>query len=227
MSTEILVNIGAHETRVALVEGGSVQEVFVQRAARHGLTGNIYQGRVERVLPGMQAAFVEIGLERTAFLHASDMQHPQWHELGEPPVLDGSTRAEEAALIPRSSAGLPINQLLREGQDVLVQVLKDPLGTKGARLTTMLSLASRYLVLLPRERNGGTVGVSARIEDEPERERLRQIMQAGGASRRNCPHRGGRRGRSLPAQRPAVSLEAVDLGQGKSAKIQTRRSGAW
>ncbi|MEK6806918.1 MAG: ribonuclease G [Pseudomonadota bacterium] len=165
MSTEILVNIGAHETRVARVEGGSVQEVYVQRAARHGLVGNIYQGRVERVLPGMQAAFVEIGLERTAFLHASDMINSHWPELGETP-----------AALPREPS--PINQLLREGQDVLVQVLKDPLGSKGARLTTMLSLASRYLVLLPHERNGGTIGVSARIEDEAERIRLRQIIEA-------------------------------------------------
>jgi ribonuclease G len=150
MSTEILVNIGAQETRVALVEGGAVQEVYVQRASRHGLTGNIYKGRVQRVLPGMQAAFVEIGLERTAFLHAADM-----------------------TAAPVESAP-PINQLLQEGQEVLVQVLKDPLGTKGARLTTLLSVPSRYLVLLPYEKN---VGVSARIEDDGERNRLRELLE--------------------------------------------------
>ncbi len=113
MSTEILVNIGAHETRVALVEGGSVQEVYVQRAARHGLVGNIYQGRVERVLPGMQAAFVEIGLERTAFLHASDMMNPHWSELGETPaatpreplpIAKTNCPRRAAVVVPRSSS---------------------------------------------------------------------------------------------------------------------------
>ena len=162
MSTEILVNIGQNETRVALVEGGALQEAFVQRASRHGLVGNIYKGIVKRVLPGMQAAFVEIGLERTAFLHAADMQRP-------------ANGAGEVAEIVASDPGEtpPIDRLLSEGQDVLVQVLKDPLGTKGARLTTLLSIPSRYLVLLPFDQH---VGVSARIEDEAERERLKALV---------------------------------------------------
>jgi ribonuclease G len=154
MSTEILVNIGQQETRVALVEGGAAQEIHVQRASRHGLTGNIYKGIVQRVLPGMQAAFVEIGLERTAFLHVADML----------PIMPGNGDPEPS-----------IMQLLHEGQEVLVQVLKDPLGTKGARLTTLLSIPSRYLVLLPHERH---VGVSARIEDDAERERLKTVLDA-------------------------------------------------
>jgi ribonuclease G len=152
MSTEILVNIGPQETRVALVEGGATQEVHVQRASRHGLTGNIYKGVVQRVLPGMQAAFVEIGLERTAFLHVADMLPPA-----------GNGHAE----VP------PITQLLHDGQQVMVQIVKDPIGTKGARLTTLLSIPSRYLVLLPFERH---VGVSARIEGEGERHRLKEIL---------------------------------------------------
>ncbi len=152
MSTEILVNIGQQETRVALVEGGAAQEIYVQRAARHGLVGNIYKGAVKRVLPGMQAAFVDIGLERTAFLHVADMV----------------CQADRAAPL------LAVDALLHEGQDVLVQVLKDPLGSKGARLTTLLSVPSRYLVLLPHEQH---IGVSARIEDEAERERLRDILE--------------------------------------------------
>jgi ribonuclease G len=161
VSTEILVNIAQNETRVALVEGGAVQEVYVQRASRHGLVGNIYKGIVKRVLPGMQAAFVEIGLERTAFLHAADMQQPaNGHDLAE----TGPVVALEAP---------PIDQLLSEGQDVLVQVLKDPLGSKGARLTTLLSVPSRYLVLLPYDRH---VGVSARIEDAAERDRLKSLI---------------------------------------------------
>lgn len=154
MTIEILVNIGTQETRVALVEGAMAQEIHVQRAARHGLVGNIYKGVVKRVLPGMQAAFVEIGLERTAFLHVADMVSS---ESGPPP---------------------PVERLLHEGQDVLVQILKDPLGSKGARLTTLLSIPSRFLVLMPFEKH---LGVSAKIEDETERERLRDILQ------RNAP----------------------------------------
>ncbi|MBY8965541.1 ribonuclease G [Algiphilus sp.] len=154
MSTEILVNIAPQETRVALVESGVVQEAYVQRALRHGLVGNLYVGQVQRVLPGMQAAFVDIGLERTGFLHASDM-----------------VRLNEAA-----DGALPlISSLLHEGQRVLVQVLKDPLGSKGARLTTLPSIPSRYLVLLPYDQH---VGVSARIEDDTERERLRTVVTA-------------------------------------------------
>ncbi|MCI5104481.1 MAG: S1 RNA-binding domain-containing protein, partial [Algiphilus sp.] len=134
MSTEILVNIAPQETRVALVESGVVQEAYVQRALRHGLVGNLYVGQVQRVLPGMQAAFVDIGLERTGFLHASDM-----------------VRLNEAA-----DGALPlISSLLHEGQRVLVQVLKDPLGSKGARLTTLPSIPSRYLVLLPYDQHVG------------------------------------------------------------------------
>jgi ribonuclease G len=164
MSTEILVNIGQNETRVALVEGGALQEVFIQRAARHGLVGNIYKGIVKRVLPGMQAAFVEIGLERTAFLHAADMLRPA--NGGELAELEPGEPAE-----PQEPP--PIDRLLSEGQEVLVQVLKDPLGSKGARLTTLLSVPSRYLVLLPFDRH---VGVSARIEDASERERLKAVV---------------------------------------------------
>ncbi|MGH8441588.1 MAG: ribonuclease G, partial [Nevskiaceae bacterium] len=139
-------------------------EVFIQRASRHGLVGNIYKGIVKRVLPGMQAAFVEIGLERTAFLHAADMLRP---------ANGAGELAEIVADQAATAETLPIDRLLSEGQDVLVQVLKDPLGTKGARLTTLLSIPSRYLVLLPFDRH---VGVSARIEDEAERERLKDLV---------------------------------------------------
>lgn len=163
MSTEILINIAPLETRVALVESGAAQEIYVQRAFRHGLVGNIYKGRVQRVLPGMQAAFIDVGLERTAFLHAADML--SYPESGEP-----------------ASVQRPIDQLVREGQELLVQVLKDPLGSKGARLTTLLSIPSRYLVLLPHEPNRG---VSARIEDPPERERLKAAVES--LARQQCP----------------------------------------
>jgi len=149
---EILINVTPREVRAALLENGVLQEVYVERAARRGIISNIYKGRVSRVLPGMQAAFIDIGLERTAFLHASDIARSP---------LDSASTEEPAS---------DIRELVRESQEVIVQVVKDPLGTKGARLTTYITLPSRFLVLLPM---GSGVGVSARIENEEERQRLR------------------------------------------------------
>jgi ribonuclease G len=160
MSAEILVNVTPRETRVALVENGVLQEVFVERARRRGLVGNIYKGRVSRVLPGMQAAFVDIGLERAAFLHASDIS---------------TAISEDGAIEEKDGSMDAITRLLHEGQQLLVQVIKDPLGTKGARLTTQITIPSRYLVFMP---NVKTVGVSQKIEGEVERERLKAIVHA-------------------------------------------------
>jgi ribonuclease G len=157
MSTEILINAGLQESRAAVVESGVVQEVLIERASRRGLISNIYKGRVSRVLPGMQAAFIEIGLERTAFLHASDIVDPKRNG-----ALADAERSDN------------IRNLIVEGNEVLVQVVKDPLGTKGARLTTYITLPSRYLVYMPQ---GTGVGVSARVENEVERERLRSVVQ--------------------------------------------------
>jgi len=134
-----------------------LQEVFLERASRRGLISNIYKGRVSRVLPGMQAAFIEIGMERTAFLHASDIFDPRHADTG----------IEQ----PRTEN---IRSLVSEGNEILVQVIKDPMGTKGARLTTHITLPSRLLVYIPQ---GKGVGISARIEDENERERLRTAVQ--------------------------------------------------
>jgi ribonuclease G len=159
MSTEILFNASIHEARAAVIENGVLYEVYLERISRRGLISNIYKGRVSRVLPGMQAAFIEIGLERTAFLHASDIFDPR-HE---------GTGIEA----PRTEN---IRTLVAEGNEILVQVVKDPLGTKGARLTTYITLPSRHLVYMPQGRG---VGVSARIEDECERERLRTAVRAG------------------------------------------------
>jgi len=164
VSEEILVNVTPRETRVAVVENGMLQELHIERGWRRGVVGNLYKGRVQRVMPGMQAAFVDIGLERAAFLHANDIHRPNAavgndaRHLEEPP----------APLQPR-----PITELLREGQDIVVQVLKDPIGSKGARLTTQISIPSRYLVLLPQSR---VIGVSARIEDDAERTRLKTLV---------------------------------------------------
>jgi ribonuclease G len=160
MSEEILINVTPRETRVALVENGMLQEVHVERASRRGYVGNIYKGKVSRVMPGMQAAFVEIGLDRAAFLHASDIVRPHATLTGE----NG-----DAAPAPPP----PINELIRDGQEIVVQVVKDPIGSKGARLTTHLSIPSRYLVLLPYSK---VLGVSVRIEDDVERARLKELL---------------------------------------------------
>ncbi|OQW90645.1 MAG: ribonuclease E/G, partial [Beggiatoa sp. IS2] len=158
MSEEILINVTPKETRVAVVESGILQEVVIERVNKRGLVSNIYKGKVCRVLPGMQAAFVDIGLERAAFLHASDIVVPH---------IEGN---EE----PNRKIELPINELVHEGQTLLVQVIKDPIGTKGARLTTLISIPSRYVVLIPYSPN--TVGISTRIEKDEERRRLREIV---------------------------------------------------
>ena len=154
----MVVNVSPRETRAALLENGVLQELFIERASKRGLTGNVYQGRVSKVLPGMQAAFIDIGLERTAFLHVSDIVQP--------------ADAEGASEAARTDS---VRELVGEGSDILVQVLKDPLGTKGARLTTFVTIPSRYLVYMPFGRG---VGVSARIEADAERQRLREAMQA-------------------------------------------------
>jgi len=152
VTEEILVNVTPQETRVAVIEQGVTQEVHMERAAARGLVGNIYLGRVTRVLPGMQSAFIDVGAERAAFLHAADIR--------------GVTHAADTAR--------PIEQLLSEGQSLLVQVVKDPIGTKGARLSTQMSIAGRYLVYLPQESH---IGISQRIEDEEERAHLREKLR--------------------------------------------------
>lgn len=158
MSAELLINVTPSETRVALIEHGILQEVHVERIAKRGIVSNIYLGKVIRVLPGMQAAFVDIGLEKAAFLHASDIKSRliTSQDVNENDVAD-------------------IRTLVHEGQYLMVQVVKDPLGTKGARLTTDLTIASRYLVMMP---NATHVGVSQRIETEQERNRLKKIVSA-------------------------------------------------
>ena len=162
MSEEILVNVTPRETRVAVIENGMLQELHIERGWRRGVVGNIYKGKVQRVMPGMQAAFVEVGLDRAAFLHANDIVRSS----------PGAVVEGEDAPLPTPPAA-PIMDLLRDGQDIVVQVVKDPIGSKGARLTTQISIPSRYLVLLPQSK---VIGVSARIEDEAERHRLKQVV---------------------------------------------------
>jgi len=160
VTIEILVNIAPRETRAAIIENDALQEVYVERTSRRGLVSNVYKGRVSRVLPGMQAAFVDIGLERTAFLHAADIANVPPHD-------------NTVVLPTQLSLAEDIRRLVNPGDDILVQVIKDPIGTKGARLTTFVALPSRYLVYMPR---GEGIGVSARIEDEAERQRLKAAV---------------------------------------------------
>ncbi|ODQ00393.1 MULTISPECIES: ribonuclease G [Salinivibrio] len=158
MSAELLINVTPSETRVAMIEGGNLQEIHIEREAKRGIVGNIYKGKVSRVLPGMQAAFVDIGLDKAAFLHASDIV----------PHTECVSENEKQQFQVRD-----ISELVRQGQDIVVQVVKDPLGTKGARLTTDITLPSRYLVFMP---GASHVGVSQRIESEEERSRLKRIV---------------------------------------------------
>ena len=158
-AVELLMNVTPNETRIALVETGMLREVHIERQAKRGIVGNIYKGRVTRVLPGMQSAFVDIGLEKAAFLHAADIvSHTE--------CVDEN---EQKQFKVKS-----ISELVREGQDIVVQVVKDPLGTKGARLTTDITLPSRHLVFMPENSH---VGVSQRIESEEERARLKALVE--------------------------------------------------
>lgn len=151
MNEEILINFTPQETRVALVQHGEVQELLIERAQNRGILGNVYLGKVVRVLPGMQSAFVDIGLEKSAFIHVADINN---------------------------GADVPIEKLIFDGQTILVQVLKDPLGTKGARLTTHISIAGRNLVYLPLDEKNGQIGISQRITDEAERDHLKQRLRS-------------------------------------------------
>jgi ribonuclease G len=180
MANELIINARPHETRVALVENGVVVELHIERKTGQELMGNIYRGRVVRVLPGMQAAFVDIGLDRSAFLYVTDV-HPDFLDL-EQMMLHGSADNGELEAEDKDEdfqnrlEAIPFNieDVLHEGQDIIVQIAKEPLGTKGARLTSHISLPGRHLVLMP---NVDHVGVSRRIEDPIERERLRSLVQ--------------------------------------------------
>ena len=177
MGNEIIVNSTGRETRVALIENGRLAELHVDRGDNRGHVGNLYLGKVVRVLPGMQAAFVDIGLERAAFLYAGDiypdfLDNPET-DLDEPAEDDEAASDDLPRAAPRSGHP-PIQDLLREGQEILVQVAKDPIGTKGARLTTHITLPGRYMVFMPTVDH---VGISRRIEREKERRKLREFVE--------------------------------------------------
>lgn len=172
MSAEILINCRPNETRVAYVEGGVLTDFKIERKTSPTMVGTIHRGKVIRVLPGMQAAFVDIGLEKAAFLYVGDIRGDLDEGYGDgdrDEGLDDDDRSD----IP-DQPKIPIQELLKEGQHILVQVAKDPIGTKGARLTTHISLPGRFVVYLPTVRH---LGISRRIESDAERERLRSMVQ--------------------------------------------------
>jgi ribonuclease G len=175
VSTDLIINVRDYETRVALVENGTVSELYIERAAERSIAGNIYKGRVVRVLPGMQAAFVDIGLDKAAFLYVSDV-HDNLDDI-EKMMTDGNGPHEEELQLETSEGAwleeVLIEDRLQEGQEVLVQVAKEPLGSKGSRITSHISIPGRHLVLMPTMDH---VGISRRIEDEAERLRLREIL---------------------------------------------------
>jgi ribonuclease G len=188
MVRDLIVSTTPRETRVALLEDGVVSEIFIEREAHRGIVGSIYKGRVTRVLPGMQSAFVDCGLERDAFLHAADVFEELPENLLTPEEQSGARSA-------------PIEERLHEGEEVIVQVLKEPMGTKGARITSHVSLPGRYLVLMPTVEH---VGVSRKITDEEERRRLKTVLK------------------EFREERGGGGLIARTAGQGRSAEAFIR-----
>jgi len=172
MDSEILINVTRDEIRVGLLEGGQVVEFYVERKLDVSLVGNIYKGKVVKILPGMQSAFVDIGLEKAAFLYVTDI-HAGMEEYA--PFLEEEEKNNSIELISkRGRPDLTIEDLIQEGQEILVQVSKDPIGSKGARVTSYVTIPGRYLVLMP---NVEHIGISRRISDEAERIRLRTIVE--------------------------------------------------
>src|SRR5919106_644469 len=175
MKQEIFINSTPQESRIAILEDGVLAEFLLERKEEMGIAGNIYKGKVARVLPGMQAAFVEIGMEKAAFLHASDFSSvPEDVQLIGPSEED--VEVDEVPKRPPHRR-LPLEKQLSRGEEILVQVAKDPLGTKGARVTSHISLPGRYMVFMPGTKH---IGISRRIDSEEERKRLREIAQALG-----------------------------------------------
>src|SRR5436189_2649255 len=173
MQTEMIVSSNGHETMVAILEDDLAAEIFVERERQRGVVGNVYKGRVSKVLPGMQSSFIDIGLERDGFLYVADVVDT----LEEFEKLEAADEESNGKGGPRDRGGPPVHQkiedLLREGEEILVQVVKEPLGTKGARLTSHVTMPGRFLVFMPTVDH---VGVSRKIESREERSRLRGIV---------------------------------------------------
>jgi ribonuclease G len=176
LGNEIIVNRTGRETRVALMEGSALAELYVDRGDRQSYVGNVYLGRVVRVLPGMQASFVDIGLDRAAFLYAGDI-YPEFMDRSDDAVDMDDPDHTVTEAVPRKtprSGHPPIQDLVKEGQEILVQIAKDPIGTKGARITTHITLPGRYMVFMPTVNH---VGISRRIDRDRERRKLRDFVE--------------------------------------------------
>lgn len=172
MGSEILINVTREETRVGLLEGGQVVEFYVERKRDASLVGNIYKGKIVKILPGMQSAFVDIGLEKAAFLYVADIK-ADTDEYA--PLFEDEDKGSSIELISRRGRSeMTIEEIIQEGQELLVQVSKDPIGSKGARVTSYITLPGRYLVLMP---NVEHIGISRRISDEEERNRLKALVE--------------------------------------------------
>ena len=178
MYKQLIINVTEHETRVAHLEDGNIVELYVDRGDDSNIVGNIYKGRVRRVLPGMQAAFVDIGLNQAAFIYVDDVHsngYKEWEDIFSIDPDDEQTASdEEARPLNLKRRDVQIEELISEGSEILVQVAKSPMGTKGARISSYISLPGRFLVLMPTSDH---IGISRRIEDEVERERLKQLVQ--------------------------------------------------
>ncbi|HQB31548.1 MAG TPA: ribonuclease E/G, partial [Syntrophales bacterium] len=177
MRKEMIINCSDHETRIAILDNHVISNLYIERGDENTVAGNIYMGKVIRVLPGMQAAFVDVGLERAAFLHASDT----YHDISELDFLvteEGESADREDGDYERKwydrMPECQIEDLLKEGQEILVQIAKEPIGTKGARVTTHISLPGRKLVLMPTVKH---IGISRQIRDEGERKRLKDLLE--------------------------------------------------
>ncbi len=213
MTAELIVNVTSSETRVALLENGMLAELHIERESDKGIAGNIYKGRVQRVLPGMQAAFVEIGLARSAFLYVDDVYTDNKEfesmftvfkdEQEEVEVGEGPSVREHAP-------SPPIEDMLSDGREIMVQVIKEPLGTKGARISSYISLPGRYLVYLPTIAH---ISISRRITDENERSRLKEIVQRIKPARQRLYHPHGKRGRYGGGACLGYGLSHQALGQ--------------
>jgi ribonuclease G len=185
MLKQLVVNAAEHETRLALVEDGTIAELFIKRKDSADIAGNIYKGRVQRVLPGMQAAFVDIGLNQAAFIHVNDVigedpsvmaaEMGNGCEPGDEPPVAAAQRDPSGFPTEKATPEIPIEDLLREGQEVMVHVAKSPIGTKGARVTCHVSLPGRFLVMMPTSDH---IGISRKIVDEVERLRLKEMVQS-------------------------------------------------
>ena len=169
MDRQIIISVEPRETRVGILEDGKLQEILIERAQEKTLVGNVYRGVVRNVLPAIQAAFVDIGLERNGFLHVSDITN----EVAACREIAGED-VEDLGVTGKDSNREPIDKMIQKGQEVLAQIIKEPIGTKGVRISTNISIAGRYLVMMPGAQQ---IGISRRIEDFAERRRLRHILR--------------------------------------------------